>query len=85
MFLTYVLFSKKLLAKRLEKISLALVLAGALSNLIDRILFAYVRDFIYLKFINFAVFNVADMAITIGAILIIISILFLQKKDTENG
>ena len=82
--LFYVLFSKNLMTKKLEKLALSLVIGGAISNLIDRIIYAYVRDFIYLKFINFAVFNVADMAITIGAILLIISILFLQKKDVKN-
>lgn len=82
--LCYVLFSKKLFTKKLEKISLALILAGAISNLVDRIIFAYVRDFIYLKFINFAVFNVADMAISIGAVLLVIAILFVKEKDTED-
>ncbi len=82
--IVYLLFSKKFMQHKLEKISLALVLAGAISNLFDRIFFAYVRDFIYLKFINFAVFNIADAAITIGATLLIISILFLQKKDTKD-
>jgi len=82
--LGYLLFSKKFMTHKLEKISLALVLAGAISNLVDRILFSYVRDFIYLKFINFAVFNVADAAITIGSILLIISILFLNQKDTKD-
>lgn len=82
--LIYILFSKKYFTGRLEKISLALILGGAISNLIDRIVYAYVRDFIYLKFINFAVFNIADMSITIGAILIIISLLFFQKKETKD-
>lgn len=81
----YLLFSKKIFVSRLEKISIAIILGGAVSNLIDRILFTYVRDFIYLKFINFAVFNIADMAITVGAILLIISILFFQKKETKDG
>jgi len=84
LFLVYILFSKKYFTGKLEKISLALILGGAISNLIDRIAFAYVRDFIYLKFINFAVFNIADIAITIGAILIIISMLFFQKKETKD-
>lgn len=83
--LGYFLFSKKMFSKRLEKISLALILGGAVANLIDRIVFAYVRDFIYLKFINFAVFNIADTAITIGAVLLIVSILFISKKDTKDG
>jgi len=85
MVLAYILFSKKMFTQKIEKLSIALVLGGAVSNLIDRIIFAYVRDFIYLKFIDFAVFNIADMAITIGAILLIISMLFLQKKDTKEN
>ena len=83
--LFYFIFSKNILTKKLEKISLSLIVGGAIGNLIDRILFAYVRDFIYLKFINFAVFNIADSAITIGAILLIISILFFNKKEEKNG
>ncbi len=80
----WLLFSKKWFDLKLEKVSLAIILGGAISNLVDRIIYSYVRDFIYLKFINFAVFNVADMAITIGAILLVISILFLQKKETKD-
>ncbi len=82
--MVYFIFSKKIFTNKLEKISLALILGGAVSNVVDRIIFAYVRDFIYLKFINFAVFNVADMAITIGAILLIVAILFLQKKEDKK-
>ena len=57
----------------------ALILSGAAGNMFDRIVFGYVRDFIYLKAINFAIFNVADMAIVVGAILLGIYILFLDK------
>ncbi len=49
-------------------ISLGLILAGAIGNLIDRIFFGYVIDF--LDFRIWPVFNVADSAITIGAILL---------------
>ncbi|MFH1198624.1 MAG: signal peptidase II [Candidatus Omnitrophota bacterium] len=52
----------------LEKIALGLILAGAIGNLIDRIYFGYVIDF--LDFRIWPVFNVADSAITIGAILL---------------
>ena len=82
--LIYILFSKKFMTQRLEKFSIALILGGAISNLIDRIIFSYVRDFIYLKFMNFAIFNVADACITVGAILLIIAILFFQKRDTKD-
>lgn len=54
-------------------ISLSLILAGALGNLIDRLLWGYVVDF--LDFRVWPVFNVADSAITIGAILLGYSIL----------
>ena len=49
-------------------ISLSLILAGALGNLIDRLLLGYVVDFLDLRI--WPVFNVADSAITIGAILL---------------
>ncbi|MBP7215720.1 MAG: signal peptidase II [Candidatus Omnitrophica bacterium] len=53
---------------RLPSVSLALILAGALGNLIDRLRFGFVIDF--LDFRVWPVFNVADSAITIGAILL---------------
>ena len=80
----YLIISNKWLKSKLEKLSLGLILAGTISNLFDRILFGGVRDFIYLKFINFAIFNVADMAITIGTILICICLLFLRKEKQES-
>ena len=80
----YLIISKKWLNSKLEKISVALVLAGTIGNLIDRIVFNGVRDFIYLKFINFAIFNVADMAITIGAILLCVAIIFFRKPKEEE-
>ena len=80
--LFYLIYTKKFLKRKSEKISLALILGGTISNAIDRIIFGGVRDFIYLKFINFAIFNVADMAITIGAILLCVVIIF--SKDKKN-
>lgn len=65
-------------------ISMGLLLGGAICNLFDRIKYGYVRDFIELEFINFPVFNVADIAITIGVILIIIYFLFISPKYEEK-
>lgn len=66
--------------KYLEKIALSLVLAGALGNLIDRICFGYVIDF--LDFRIWPVFNVADSAITIGAIILGWTILRERKAHS---
>lgn len=61
---------------------LALILGGAIGNLIDRIMLGYVTDFIQVWFGNWAFpsFNVADSAITVGAALLIIDSLFFQPK-----
>lgn len=50
---------------------LILVLAGGIGNIIDRIVFGYVVDFIEPLFVDFAVFNFADCCITIGAFMLI--------------
>jgi signal peptidase II len=63
------------------KISLSLILAGAIGNLIDRILHGYVVDFFDFRLINFAVFNVADSAVVIGSILLGYYLMFISDKD----
>ncbi len=81
----YIIASKKFFTSKFEKISIGLVLGGTLSNAIDRCIFGGVRDFIYLKFMNFAIFNVADMAITIGAVLLCVSLVIgVFKKEPKN-
>jgi len=60
-------------AEKLESISLSLILGGAIGNVIDRISYGYVVDFIdlYIGHNHWPVFNIADSAICIGAILLI--------------
>jgi signal peptidase II len=65
---------------RLEMISLGMIAGGALGNLIDRLLLRYVTDFIYFKAINFAIFNVADSFVSVGAVLLGVYILFYHEK-----
>lgn len=55
--------------------------AGAFGNFIDRLLLGYVRDFIYFKFINFPVFNVADIYVTVSVICFAVLILFIYKEE----
>ena len=62
----------------LTRFGLVLTFAGMVGNLIDRVVFGYVRDFIDVVIFNynFPIFNVADMAVVIGVALIIIEIIF---------
>ena len=73
---------------KLTRFSLAMILSGAVGNLIDRLMLGMVVDFIELTFVNFAIFNIADIFITMGTILLILSILFtemdLKKKNTSD-
>ena len=58
-----------------------LIVSGAIGNLIDRLTQQYVIDFFYFKAINFPVFNVADIYVTVGAISLIILLLFYYKEN----
>lgn len=57
------------LVSQLEVIGLGMVAGGAVGNAIDRALFGFVTDFICTQFIDFPIFNVADIGITCGAII----------------
>lgn len=61
------------------RLSLGLILGGAFGNLIDRLRYSYVVDF--LDFRCWPVFNLADSAITIGGIIIFLSVLRQERKD----
>ena len=63
-------------------ISLGLILAGGISNLIDRIICGGIIDFIEVKY--FAVFNLADCYIMIGWIFLVIAIIIYNKKRLEE-
>lgn len=66
---------------KLELFSLSLITAGGIGNLIDRISLGYVVDFIDVRIINFAIFNIADMCITIGAVLLCIAVFLSERKE----
>lgn len=69
----------------LLRIALALLLSGALGNLFDRVLLGYVRDFLYFALINFAVFNVADSCMTIGAVLFAWYVFFHSEQRKPDA
>ena len=70
----------------LIKYGLALILGGAIGNLIDRLLYGKVVDFLDLMIGNFHwyIFNVADSSVTIGMILFIIHSIYIERKKTND-
>lgn len=66
---------------------IAFIMGGAIGNFIDRLHLKYVIDMIRLEFINFPIFNVADMALTIGVIILIGYIVYdeLVKKKVKGS
>ena len=67
----------------LEKWGLFIIISGAISNIIDRIINGYVIDFIYLHISNFywPAFNFADIYISIGILMVIINIINKFKNN----
>ena len=68
-------------------LAIALILGGALGNLIDRVSLGYVVDFIhvYYQSYDFPAFNIADSSITLGTILLLIDTFFLEKYRTQKA
>ena len=83
--LIWLISSKKYFVSKIEKIVFGFILGGTVGNLIDRIFFGGVRDFISLKFLNFAIFNIADMAISISAVVLCVYLaISMLKKDEQK-
>ena len=89
-FVTFWLWRER---KRTDSIALAMVLGGAFGNILDRIRLGYVVDFADLhfgEFRPFLVFNVADAAITIGVLLLLVRALLMRdgkapKKEVDHA
>lgn len=73
------LFSKNL--NRWEQVGYGCILAGAAGNGIDRFVAGYVVDFIDIRIIRFAIFNIADVFINIGLVCLAIAVLFVTKPS----
>ncbi|MGN0484121.1 MAG: signal peptidase II [Lachnospiraceae bacterium] len=66
---------------RLFRVIAILFLAGALGNFIDRVARNFVVDFFYIRLIDFPIFNVADIYVTVATALMLIAILFIYSED----
>lgn len=59
-----------------QKLAIGMILGGTAGNLFDRVCYGYVIDFISLNFIDFPVFNLADVFINTGALILLLTLLF---------
>ena len=69
---------------RWMQIAMAMIIGGGIGNMIDRILLGYVVDFIDFTLINFAVFNVADSFVCIGAGIMILCLVIDLVKEIKQ-
>ena len=83
MFMTgYVLYKMPEEKKyRILHVLLSLIAAGAIGNMIDRIRLDYVVDFIYFVLINFPIFNVADIYVSLSTVALVFLLLFYYKEN----
>lgn len=68
---------------RWMQISMAMIIGGGIGNMIDRILLGYVIDFIDVTLINFAVFNIADSFVCVGAGIMIVCLVIDLIKEIK--
>ena len=68
----------------LEQLGYGFILSGAVGNGIDRFLFGYVVDFLDFRLINFPIFNLADVFINIGVLLLLIASFYTPQKSQRN-
>ncbi len=70
---------------RLSRIAAMLMLGGAVGNMLDRFFRGYVVDMFEVLFVEFAIFNVADAALTVGTALMALSLLLFPKEWQEKS
>ena len=81
-----VLLARRILPQWFGQLALGLLLGGAVGNFIDRLLLGYVTDMFAAAFVNFPVFNVADIAVVVGGVLLCFHvILFMKDEDKKEG
>ena len=80
-----VALAKKFIVHPAGRLCLAVVLGGAVGNLIDRAAFGFVTDMFKTTFMNFAVFNVADICVVLGGIALCVYVMFFYEKLEKGG
>lgn len=80
----FVFMLMSLKRSKLLATSIMLFVAGGIGNLIDRIRFGYVVDMFEIKLFRFAIFNVADICVTIGFVLVFIYVFFIEPKIAKE-
>lgn len=81
--LVIIALATNFISGKVSRWSLVLVTAGGLANCIDRVIYGYVQDMFKVELFNFAIFNVADVFITVFAIVFVISMIFEKPEDDE--
>ncbi len=79
----YLFFPKKN-PRPLFGIAMAIVISGGIGNMIDRIASGFVVDFLYFKLINFAIFNVADVFVCVGAGLMVLDVICEIAQEAKK-
>ena len=82
-YLIYYFIKNYKTSPKILNVSIAFIISGALGNFYDRLFNGYVVDFLDFAFIDFPVFNVADIFVTVGSFLLIIYMIFLEEKQGE--
>lgn len=87
----YLIYSDKIFSlfpdkvnKPLIKWSISIIVAGGIGNFIDRVLRGYVIDYIYFVPINFPSFNLADICVTVGCLVLLVYILIVQPLQLRK-
>ena len=81
--LVIIALATNFISGKVSRWSLVLVTAGGLSNCIDRVIYGYVQDMFKVELFNFAIFNVADVFITVFAIVFVLAMIFEKPEDDD--
>lgn len=79
-----VLYTKTQPRTKWLKIGTSFIYGGAIGNLMERMAKGYVVDFFDFRLINFPVFNIADIAICVGAVMLVIHFIISDKTEKEG-